>query len=616
MSALRQLQDAVILLTNIFRDDGVWNEDEQKPGWYTTETGAHYLVGQGGVVIAGMGGKATGKTIKEFAEEQKDKTWTGTPHFNGYKKKVTNEMSKIPVGEYIALATKSGGKPKIYKQTAQGEWEDIETHEMKDPVSIAHDAIKATGKEKGASGAYGDLTFVHTKDINDPVTATATAATLTSPTESETTTPTATSTPAQNPASGLSATNNWTPPPNPPTSPLFSQSESGTYDNIPSNALKSGMSYYHSGLVKSLDDVGIGTTVTMLSGVKATKNAQGEWETSKGVATSDNIASTLTADAGKQGNMYKENSVYQTLKTAAQTGDVVDIPATLPTKPPGKIMKGAPPPPVPNYQQFGTDAYEPSVKSVAKHEKTYEGSTDAYFDEGQKQFNDLNPTQKNALVGNTGHYRYMNDPVRYMQLSKSAEDPKDVPVDQHTYDQIKACQDALSQCRFTEARVIPRSVDSVGAARMMKVDTAWFANATEAELNAALVGVERTDESMQSCKSYGNVGAMNNEVHYVLYCPEGTQGVYADGYSQFSGSGECETVLQSGTTIRVTKVKRPKGGKPTIFAEVIKQDPDEVLSHLYVDSSIPYDGWANGKTYKVRNSAGIMIEPTLDSADE
>lgn len=158
-------------------------------------------------------------------------------------------------------------------------------------------------------------------------------------------------------------------------------------------------------------------------------------------------------------------------------------------------------------------------------------------------------------------------------------------------DDIKRITDTISRCHFKKDTIIPRVVNCKGAELLFGLDIGFFGCATEKQLQA-LVGKVGTDKGFMSCGSTMGKGAPG-EVFFNIYCPKGTVGMYVEPFSvcgngggvrwddhldgkskQDTFSDEQETILQRGTTVRITRVRRRSDGSVQIDVDVIKQEVD------------------------------------------
>ena len=105
------------------------------------------------------------------------------------------------------------------------------------------------------------------------------------------------------------------------------------------------------------------------------------------------------------------------------------------------------------------------------------------------------------------------------------------------------------------------------------------------ELRKALVGQRRTELGFASCGSSQGKG-FSGYILYI-YCPKGTKMMYAEPFSNYGGVKrglswdgiakqdkygiEDETIIQRGTTFRITGVNRDPNGKPSFELEVVEQ---------------------------------------------
>lgn len=106
-----------------------------------------------------------------------------------------------------------------------------------------------------------------------------------------------------------------------------------------------------------------------------------------------------------------------------------------------------------------------------------------------------------------------------------------------------------------------------------------------------LTGRTCHDDAFMSCGTAKSTGFTDELVSFTIYCPEGTEALYAEPFSQYGGgdgrrwdsvqsdgkssqgffSDEFETILQRGTEMQVIEAKND-GGRLSITAQVISQN--------------------------------------------
>lgn len=129
---------------------------------------------------------------------------------------------------------------------------------------------------------------------------------------------------------------------------------------------------------------------------------------------------------------------------------------------------------------------------------------------------------------------------------------------------------------------LQRGVENSGTAAFLGVDSGRLAYMSQSELQP-LVGKIMTDEAFVSCGSAKGSGFSGNI--YNIYCPKGTKMIYAEPFSHYGGCSngqmwdgasktllrsELETIIQKGTSFRITKIER-SGGRLFIDMEVVAQ---------------------------------------------
>lgn len=127
-------------------------------------------------------------------------------------------------------------------------------------------------------------------------------------------------------------------------------------------------------------------------------------------------------------------------------------------------------------------------------------------------------------------------------------------------------------------------MSDTGAASFLGISLEAVIGTEDFDFNS-LVGKTVSDEGFMSCGSTQGAG-MKNYVNYNIYCPAGTEALYAEPFSNFGMgkgrnwngtdkqedfSGEFETILQRGTKCRITKINKDKSGYVNVEMEVVSQ---------------------------------------------
>ena len=124
-----------------------------------------------------------------------------------------------------------------------------------------------------------------------------------------------------------------------------------------------------------------------------------------------------------------------------------------------------------------------------------------------------------------------------------------------------------------------------GMANFVAVPEATLRAATQEELEQLLLGKEISDAGFMSCGSAKGTGFSGSILN--IFCPEGTQGLYVEPFSEYGHGGgkswdgksdqsyfghELETLLQRNTKFRIIKVEK-SGGRIYLDIDVVGQDP-------------------------------------------
>jgi hypothetical protein len=134
-------------------------------------------------------------------------------------------------------------------------------------------------------------------------------------------------------------------------------------------------------------------------------------------------------------------------------------------------------------------------------------------------------------------------------------------------DAIKALTSIINKSQYDIDIWLQRGVQPSGAARFLGIAASDLQNLTQSQLEQKLLKKEVTDAGFLSCgsaKGRGFSGCIFN-----IYCPKGAKMLYAEPFSDYGRGdglnwddatkqkdfgGEFETIIQRGTTFRITKV--------------------------------------------------------------
>lgn len=184
---------------------------------------------------------------------------------------------------------------------------------------------------------------------------------------------------------------------------------------------------------------------------------------------------------------------------------------------------------------------------------------------------------KQGIVRYSGSsYEEMNAYLRYLQNGLSESDA--ISKSGISSSQLKAVKDAidgLNNAKLTEDLVLRRGTDLGDlAGAFMSGDfttnkRSLYGKSVD-ELNQMFQGAVGTYGSFTSTSSIWDKG-FRGDVEIVIYAPKGTSASSIMSISQF-GTGEGETLLNAGTTVRCVKIEESDGHKSSnirVFMEVI-----------------------------------------------
>lgn len=244
------------------------------------------------------------------------------------------------------------------------------------------------------------------------------------------------------------------------------------------------------------------------------------------------------------------------------------------------------------------DAYSQARKDAAMWAKSTKEADALLRDRCGEVWRSSPPIQKNAIYDYTQSYHKFNEPLRGIEYgSEKFLGVGNVDLDQIgvSYSgwkpgamrkEINAMTDIIEKSVYQEDFWLQRGCRFKGMDKFFNVPMDKLQHASQAELEALLLGTTPTEYGFCSCGVAKGKG-FSGDIILNIYAPSGTQMMYVEPFSAFGkGSGkswdglkpqssfgqESEIILQQGTTFRVTKVEKTPG---TIYIdlEVIGQKP-------------------------------------------
>lgn len=244
------------------------------------------------------------------------------------------------------------------------------------------------------------------------------------------------------------------------------------------------------------------------------------------------------------------------------------------------------------------DAFTQERKDAAMWAKSTKEADALLRDRCGEVWRSSPPIQKNAIYGYTQSYHKFNEPLRGIEYgSEKFLGVGNVDLDQIgvSYSgwqpgamrkEINAMTDIIEKSVYQEDFWLQRGCRFKGMDKFFNVPMDKLQHASQAELEALLLGTTPTEYGFCSCGVAKGKG-FSGDIILNIYAPSGTQMMYVEPFSAFgNGSGkswdglkpqssfgqESEIILQQGTTFRVTKVEKTPG---TIYIdlEVIGQKP-------------------------------------------
>lgn len=244
------------------------------------------------------------------------------------------------------------------------------------------------------------------------------------------------------------------------------------------------------------------------------------------------------------------------------------------------------------------DAFTQERKDAAMWAKSTKEADALLRDRCGEVWRSSPPIQKNAIYDYTQSYHKFNEPLRGIEYgSEKFLGVGNVDLDQIgvSYSgwqpgamrkEINAMTDIIEKSVYQEDFWLQRGCRFKGMDKFFNVPMDKLQHASQAELEALLLGTTPTEYGFCSCGVAKGKG-FSGDIILNIYAPSGTQMMYVEPFFAFgNGSGkswdglkpqssfgqESEIILQQGTTFRVTKVEKTPG---TIYIdlEVIGQKP-------------------------------------------
>lgn len=214
----------------------------------------------------------------------------------------------------------------------------------------------------------------------------------------------------------------------------------------------------------------------------------------------------------------------------------------------------------------------------------------------------LSQQQQEAVIDYTGGYSKYNEPLRGIEYGSNKYlgvgniDLEMIGV--HGYGsykkgEVKAKIDSLTSAiensTYPEDVILRRGTNFTGMDKFFQgVTESELRYASEEKLKMLLEGKTFTEPAFSSCGSTKGKGFSGKSIQFSIYAPKGTKMMYVEPVSKF-GEGthgannwtgqeqktfgyEDETVIQRGTSFKVTKVERLPGGNLYIQMAVVGQE--------------------------------------------
>ena len=248
--------------------------------------------------------------------------------------------------------------------------------------------------------------------------------------------------------------------------------------------------------------------------------------------------------------------------------------------------------PKPNYgDAFGSDAYTQERKDNAVWAKSREEADSVFRPTTENVWADASQAEKYAAWDYTAGSGKFNRPTRgYDGAWYNYKGIGNVSLDNERAEkEIGDLTNLLEKSRLKQDTWLQRGVETLdGLANFVGVPKETLRNATQEELEQLLLGKTISDAGFMSCGSSKGTGFSGSILN--IYCPAGTQGLYVEPFSEYTGAHyngknwdgkqkqnsfgrELETLLQRNSDFVITKVEKGRYGQIYLDIDLIGQDP-------------------------------------------
>lgn len=227
----------------------------------------------------------------------------------------------------------------------------------------------------------------------------------------------------------------------------------------------------------------------------------------------------------------------------------------------------------PNYS-IKRECYSNERKAAAPRTESEETVDSILRKNTEKVWQNADEFTKDSLYSYTGSgYREINSKLR----DGTANSDEDVKK------KVDAITEAISESKLEHDMWLARGTNQVAAACFLGISEDAVIGEEEFD-PASLVGKTVSDDAFVSCGSTGGTGYDDKFVNYSIYCPTGTEALYAEPFARHGYGGgrewngddgqedfsnEFETILQRGTKFKITNVYRDR--RLYVELEVVSQ---------------------------------------------
>lgn len=219
--------------------------------------------------------------------------------------------------------------------------------------------------------------------------------------------------------------------------------------------------------------------------------------------------------------------------------------------------------------------YHPDTVAATYKDWKSSGYVTKFDDKQKKITNDWYAKQTDKVKKD--FYAYTGS--AYISINDALRDIATTDPGNYMKSRINGMTKALEENKSTEPMYLRRGcsfLSFAGMFGMTKKDLDDILKSDDAaeKVKETFLGSVGINNGFTSCGSTPGTGFTGKHVDMEIYCPEGTEYIFANPFSahkSFKGSGEYETILQRGTAYRITGIEKTEYGRLKVKCEIVAQ---------------------------------------------